>query len=522
MKVFSWKLIVIAAVLLTAVIFVIPTLRPGTWPHKKINLGLDLQGGMQLVLGVDTEKAVSSTLERVLQDIQEEARIDRIRSVSLTQTGFDRIAVTVSGDDNISRFSALVKKEFPEVEERERTLSGGEMKMLLVYPDREIARIRTMSVEQALETIRNRIDQFGVSEPDIRIQGDEQIMIQLPGIQDTQRAKELIGKTALLEFRLVDEGRDPRSGSIPPGSEILYGTEEDPGSRRSAKTSYMVKKRAALTGAYLTDARVQMDTQYNRPYVSITFDKKGARIFERVTGENINKRLAIVLDGTVHSAPTINDRIAGGSAMITGQFTMEEASDLAIVLRAGALPAPVDILEERTVGPSLGTDSIRMGLLSMGVGGALIVLFMAIYYKISGLMADLALVLNILLIAGGLALLGATLTMPGIAGIILTIGMAIDANVLIFERIREELRQGKPLRTAVDRGYEIATRTILDANLTSLIVAVVLFQFGTGPIKGFAVTLTLGLVASVFTALVVTRTIFDFWLTYRKPRTISI
>jgi preprotein translocase subunit SecD len=256
--------------------------------------------------------------------------------------------------------------------------------------------------------------------------------------------------------------------------------------------------------------------------VSITFDKKGARLFERITADNVKKRLAIVLDDNVYSAPVIQEKIAGGEARITGNFTTEEARDLAIVLRAGALPAPVQILEERTVGPSLGTDSIRMGLLSMCVGGILVILFMAIYYKGSGVVADFALMLNILLIAGGLAGFGATLTLPGIAGIILTIGMAVDANVLIFERIREEMNLGKTPRAAVDAGYDRATLTILDANVTTLIAALVLFQFGTGPVKGFAVTLSLGVVASLFTALVLTRAIFDYFLISRKVRTISI
>lgn len=525
MKPLYWRIILIAAVILTAVVFVIPTFRPGAWPHKKINLGLDLQGGMQLVLEVDTDRAIASTVERTLQDIQELARENRIRSLSLKQVGIDQIDATVSHADSIGPFGALVKKEFSNFEIARQETVNGVLTMTLAFPAREIAQLRKMTVEQALETIRNRIDQFGVSEPDIRIQGDQQVLIQLPGIQDTQRAKELIGKTALLEFKLVDETQSPeaaRAGRISPGSELLYGSETDPVSGRTVKTPYVVKKRAALTGAYLTDARVQIDSQYNRPYVSMTFDKKGARLFERVTGENINKRLAIVLDGTVHSAPNINDRIAGGSAMISGNFTMEEAADLAIVLRAGALPAPVNILEERTVGPSLGTDSIRTGLISMIVGGIFVVVFMAMYYRRAGLIADFALILNLVLIAAGLAAFGVTLTMPGIAGIILTIGMAIDANVLIFERIREELHLGKTFRSAVEQGYGHATRTIVDANLTTLIVTAVLFQFGTGPIKGFAVTLSLGVVASVFTALTCTRVVFDYLLFNRKVQSISI
>ncbi len=399
------------------------------------------------------------------------------------------------------------------------------MAVTLDLPERETEHIKKLAVEQALETIRNRIDQFGVSEPDIRNQGEKRILIQLPGIKDTQRAKELIGRTALLEFKLLDETGDLDAavkGDLPPGSELLYEIKEDPSTNRTTRIPYLVQKRAHLTGAYLTDARVQIDSQYNEPYVSIDFDKKGARIFERVTEENVKKRLAIVLDDKVYSAPVIQEKISGGSARITGNFTAEEAHDLAIVLRAGALPAPVIIIEERTVGPSLGADSIRKGIISMLVGGLLVVLFMFIYYNFSGLIADFALILNIILIAGGLAAFQATLTLPGIAGIILTIGMAVDANVLIFERIREEIGLGKTPRAAVDAGYQRASLTILDANVTTLIAALVLFQFGTGPIKGFAVTLSLGVLASLFTALILTRSIFDYLLMQRKIKKISI
>ncbi len=292
--------------------------------------------------------------------------------------------------------------------------------------------------------------------------------------------------------------------------------------KRVIKRPYLVKKAALLTGAYLTDASVQIDSQYNEPYVSIDFDKKGAKIFERITEENVKKRLAIVLDNKVYSAPVIQEKISGGHARITGSFTTEEARDLAIVLRAGALPAPVKMLEERTVGPSLGTDSINKGLFSMLVGGLLVILFMAFYYKWSGVVADLALMFNIVIMAGTLAAFQATLTLPGIAGIILTIGMAVDANVLVFERIREELSLGKTPRAAIDAGYERATLTILDSNITTLIAGLVLFQFGTGPVKGFAVTLCIGIISSVFTALVLSRLIFDYFLYYRKIKKLSI
>jgi len=431
----------------------------------------------------------------------------------------------MEGQKNIDGFEKLLDKEFKDLRILSRSTDGVALTMMIDLPDSETDHIKKLAAEQALETIRNRIDQFGVSEPDIRQQGDKRILIQLPGIKDTKRAKDLIGKTALLEFKLLDEAHDLNAaleGNIPPGSEVLYEVKEDPETRRVIKTPYLIKKRTLLTGANLTDARVQIDSQYNEPYVSINFDKKGGRDFERITGANVKKRLAIVLDKKIYSAPVIQERISGGQARITGNFTTEEAHDLAIALRAGALPAPVFILEERTVGPSLGSDSIQKGLVSMCVGGILVILFMIVYYKGSGLIADFALILNIILIAGGLAGFQATLTLPGIAGIILTIGMAVDANVLIFERIREEISIGKTPRSAVDAGYDRATLTILDANVTTLIAALVLFQFGTGPVKGFAVTLSLGVISSLFTALILTRQIFDYYLTKRKVKSLSI
>lgn len=525
MKNISWRLVVTIAVIVTAIIYVLPTFKPGILHGKQINLGLDLQGGMHLVLEVDTEKAVEGRIERLSHEIRDLLKKEHIRYKSVERVAGTNIAVQIRGTKNIDDFRKLLDKEFPDLRIEKESTDADTLDMVLNLPEKETALIKKSAGDQALETIRNRIDQFGVSEPDIRRQGENRILIQLPGISNTQRAKDLIGKTALLEFKLVDEAHDVNAaleGSVPAGDEILYEVRVDRETRRTTKTPLLIKKRAVLTGASLTDARVAIDSQYNEPYVSIKFDKKGGRIFARVTEQNIRKRLAIVLDNKVHSAPVIQDKISGGEARITGNFTTAEAHDLAIVLRAGALPAPVSILEERTVGPSLGADSIRKGLISMLVGGILVVLFMAIYYKGSGVIADIALAVNILLIAGGLAALQATLTLPGIAGIILTIGMAVDANVLIFERIREEMALGKTAWASVDAGFERATLTILDANVTTLIAALVLFQFGTGPVKGFAVTLSLGVVASLFTALVLSRLIFNYFLVGRKIRNLSI
>lgn len=525
LKNFSWRLVIIGAVILAAIIHILPTLRPTLWPYKKINLGLDLMGGMHLILEVDTVKAVENTIERLTHEVRRTLRKNRVRLAGIDRVEGTKIGLEIKDTESIDNFKKILDKELKDLRIISQSMEGGFYKVIMNLPDKETDRINRMAADQALETIRNRIDQFGVSEPDIRRQGENRILIQLPGIKDTERAKELIGKTALLEFKLLDETADLESalkGNVPPGTEILYQIEEDADSKRSIKKPFLIKKRSLLTGAYLTDARVQIDSQYSEPYVSLNFDKKGARLFERITEENVKKRLAIILDKTVYSAPVIQEKISGGQARITGSFTAEEARDLAIVLRAGALPAPVRFIEERTVGPSLGSDSINKGLISMCVGGIAVILFMIIYYKGSGLIADLALILNIILIAGGLAGFQATLTLPGIAGIILTIGMAVDANVLIFERIREEMRLGKTPHASLDAGYSRATLTILDANVTTLIAALVLFQFGTGPLRGFAVTLSLGVISSLFTALILSRSIFDYLLINRKMKKLSI
>ncbi len=526
MKTFSWRSILTAAVVAAAVVYLLPTLKPQIWPHKTINLGLDLQGGMHLVLEVEVERAVENTVERLGQDLRGMLKKERIRHLGIERSDGLNLSIALPDRENLEKFDQLLQDEFRGVKLLSRQQQGDATTVTVGLPEEESQHIADMAVRQALETIRNRIDQFGVSEPDIRRQGHNRILVQLPGVQDTERAKALIGKTALLEFKLVDEGNDVNAaleGSVPRESEILYSYDIDLATgQKTNRVPYLLKKRTLLTGANLTDARVQIDSQFNEPYVSIDFDRKGGRIFSKITEENVKKRLAIVLDNRIYSAPVIQEKISGGRARITGRFTTEEANDLAIALRAGALPAPVKILEERTVGPSLGHDSIHKGLISMAIGGALVVLFMVVYYRVSGLIADLALVLNILLIAAGLAGFQATLTLPGIAGIILTIGMAVDANVLIFERIREELTLGKTPRSAMESGYDRATLTILDANVTTLIAALVLFQFGTGPVKGFAVTLSLGVISSLFTALVLTRLIFDYLLVNRRMKRLSI
>ncbi len=530
MKYFSWRTAFIGLVLVVSIIYVIPTFKPGVWPYKKINLGLDLQGGMHLVLEVQTEKAVESTLERVRNELRDLFRKEQIRHRGIDPAGKTALTVQLSDpetfDKDIEKIKDLLKKNFGnDVEIVSGSTDSTTETVKVALTDKWTQEIQKQATEQALETIRNRVDQFGVSEPDIRLEGERRIQVQLPGVTDTTRAKELIGKTALLEFKMLDEEHDlgaALNGNVPPGSEILYSADESDTRQGGKNQSYLVKRKTEMTGASLSDARVQIDSQFNQPYVAIDFDRKGARDFERVTGENVKKRMAIVLDNKVYSAPVIQEKISGGSARITGSFNPQQARDLAIVLRAGSLPAPVKIIEERTVGPSLGQDSIHKGLLSLMVSSLLVLGFMAIYYKLSGLIADLALLVNILMIVAGLAMFGATLTMPGIAGIILTIGMAVDNNILVFERIREERRLGKTSAACVAAGFDRASVTIFDANLSTLIGAIVLFQFGTGSLKGFAITLSLGLVSSMFTSLVVSRAIFDHLYVTRKMKTIII
>jgi len=519
-------LVIIAA----ALFFLMPSLTeklPSVWSDntEKIHLGLDLQGGMHLVLEVETGKAVESSMERISNELKNTLMEKRVRFKHLDRESGAVTTLELSDREERTRFETILKNDFPNLDIKSSEIIEGREKIYLKIKDKQAASIEKFALEQSLETIRNRVDEFGVSEPEIIPQGKDRILIQLPGIKDPQRAINLIGKTALLEFKLVDESHsldDALSGNVPSGDMLAYGYRVDPNTGRRTKIPYLLKKKTLLTGEALEDARVAISDRFGEAYVSLKFDSQGARDFDRITAANVKKRLAIVLDGIVHSAPVIQERISGGNAQITGNFTTDEAHDLAIVLRAGALPAPVRILEQRTVGPSLGQDSIDKGILSIIVGSILVILFMVMYYNMSGIIADIALFLNIVLILGALAAFRATLTLPGIAGIVLTIGMAVDANVLIFERIREELRLGKSPRAAVAGGYSKALLTIVDANVTTLIAALVLFQFGTGPVKGFAVTLSIGIVCSMFTAIFVTRIIYDYFIWGRNIQRVSI
>ncbi len=526
------RTLIALVVCLVGLYFLIPTIVPNLpdsmknlFMKRKIQLGLDLQGGMHLIMEVDTQKAMESTMERFANNLKESLMARKIKFRNVERTSGTLISLDLSTTEARSEFEKILTDQYPDLEVKSSEIIEGRERVILQTKEKRVADMRRAALEQSVETIRNRVDQFGVTEPEIVPQGDDRILIQLPGVKDPKRAINLIGKTALLEFKLLDEENSLEQaikGNVPPGDVLVRGVRTDERTGQRTELYYLLKDKTLLTGQNLEYAQVKISDRFGEPYVGIKFDSQGAKDFDRITSENVGKRLAIVLDGIVHSAPVIKERISGGDAQITGSFTPDEARDLAIVLRAGALPAPVKILEQRTVGPSLGQDSIDKGIMATIIGLMLVVIFMVFYYKLSGLVANVAVILNIILILGTMAAFQATLTLPGIAGIILVIGMAVDANVLIFERTREELRTGKTPRAAIEAGYGKAFLTILDSNVTTLLAAMFLFQFGTGPVKGFAVTLSVGIIASMFTAIFVTRIIFDYFAWNRKIKTISI
>ncbi|MGH9361057.1 MAG: protein translocase subunit SecD [Thermoanaerobaculia bacterium] len=509
-----WRGVLILAVIVASVFFVYP-------PEEKINLGLDLKGGMHLVLQVKTEDTLRSETDGDMERLRQQAAEEGLVELVTRRTGDDRFEVRGAppgSDEVIAKLAA----DFLPGWSRQR--QGDRLVFEMTAENR--AAIRRMAVTQSLQTMRNRVDQFGVVEPVFAEIGNERILVQLPGVDDPQRVQELIKKTAFLEFRLTELPREggagferpedilaQSGGRLPENVEILPRDERDEQGRLIGRRYYAVRKQRVITGRDLKNARPSLG-QMNEPVVNFTLTPSGAEMFGRATGENIGRGLAIILDGKVVSAPVINARITD-SGIIEGGFTQKEAEDLATVLRSGALPAGLVTLEERTVGPSLGRDAIEKGLKAGLIGTALVVLYILVVYNLSGLNVVIALALNILLVFAGLGFFRGTLTLPGIAGIILTIGMAVDANVLIFERIREELRAGRTVKSAIQLGFEKALSSIVDSNLTTLIAALFLFQFGTGPIRGFAVTLSIGIIASMFTAIFVSRWMFDFVLARR-------
>jgi preprotein translocase subunit SecD len=530
-KSLTWRGILYAVLILVALFLLIPSVStdlPPWWPkyfaEKKVNLGLDLQGGVHLILDVKVERAVENEIVQAEDDLLNQLRKKRIRYHELASEGTTGINVTLMRKEDEADFKNLIEKNYPQFELQSGSMKENGIAFQLVLRDRVKKEIQDRAFEQVLDTIRDkRVDDLGVREADIRRQKNTQILIQLPGVKDPQKAIDQLGQRGLLEFKLVDEENMTNGNwqnEVPPGDEILYETElNDKGER--TKRPWLLKRRAVLTGQYLKDASPHISSQTNKMSVSLSFEAQGARKFEQITEENQGKRLAIVLDDVVYSAPNIQEKIAGGNALITGSFTDEEATRLARVLKT-PLSAPVEIMEKRLVGPSLGKDSIEKGMRAGWIAVLIVVIFMLIYYRFSGIFANVAMTLNILFILSVMALAGATLTLPGIAGIVLTIGMAVDANVLIFERIREELRFGKTALAASQAGFDKATITIFDANLTTLITAIVLYQFGTGPVKGFAVTLAIGLVANFVTAVYMTKIIYDYLYGYLRWQKISI
>lgn len=494
----------------------LPSLFPGILPRaERVNLGLDLQGGMHLVLEVQAEKAVENATERLMEEARRILEKEKIGIARLVREGEAGILLKVSKAEERDRAQRLLG----ELVTLDKVPGATPDELRLTLQAREIKRIQELAVRQSLETIRNRVDQFGVTEPHIVPEGDRRIVVQLPGIKDPQRAINLIGKTALLELKAVDSTLNPvdveqGKAALPPDLQLLYQREVDESKQVVGKRPIIVQRQPIITGASLTSAEVRPDDQGGW-LVAFSLDGAGARVFGDFTGANIGRQLAIVLDDTVYSAPVIRSKIGEGRGQIEGSFTADSARDLAIVLRAGALPAPVKIIANLTVGPSLGQDSIQKGVRAAILAAILVVLLMAFYYKLSGVIADFALVLNSIMLVGVLVAMRATLTLPGIAGIALGIGMAVDSNVLILERIREELKLGKTVRSAIDAGYDKAFVTIVDSHVTTLITAAALFLFGTGPVKGFAVTLSLGVAINLFSALVGTRVVYD-WMTSRR------
>ena len=526
-----WKA---TAILLTAFficLFAVPNFLPEKmvqswpkWAQRHVVLGLDLQGGSHILLEVDTKTVRKDMLEALRDDMRRVLRDARIGYTGLVVRG-NSAEVRLREGSNVDQ--AL---------EKLRTLSqplGGLLSatgqrnidvsseadglIRLTITDPAIVERVRQSVEQSIQIIERRVNELGTVEPLIQREGTDRVLVQVPGLQDPTRLKQLLGKTAKLDFRMVDTSMpaEQAQGRAPPDDDILFSSSQP-------KTPYLVEKRILVSGGDLTDAQPGFDQRSSEPIVSFRFNTSGARKFAQVTQENVGKPFAIILDNEVISAPVIREPILGGSGQISGSFTVQAANDLAILLRAGALPAPLTIIEERTVGPGLGADSIAKGKLSSYVGAAMVILFMLATYGLFGLFANIAVAINVAMIFGVLSMLNATLTLPGIAGIVLTVGIAVDSNVLIYERIREEVRGGRTPINAIDAGFSRALATILDSNITTFIAAAVLFYIGTGPVRGFAVTLGIGIITTVFTAFTLTRLIVAAWVRWRRPQRVPI
>ena len=512
----KWKIWMVVAIIVGCIIVSLPNLfsaerlqsMPSWLPKNQVNLGLDLQGGSHLLLEVDLNALEAERLESLVDSIRVALRRAQIGYTNLAAKG-GAVAVEIRDSAQVETARGLIEQAANGLD-----INVNGPVITAKYNQATLDLQRNHAVEQSVEIIRRRIDEFGTKEPIIARQGADRILVQVPGDKDPDRLKKALGTVAKLTFRFVEENvspQDVQAGRLPAGTEVL------PGERGGGE---VVQKRVMVSGENLVDA--QATFQNNQPVVSFRFDSVGARRFGDATRENVGRRFAIVLDNKVISAPVIREPILGGSGIISGSFTVESAQDLALLLRAGALPAPLNILEQRTVGPGLGADSIRAGKIACALGAVLVMGFMIAAYGLFGLFADLALIVNILIIIAAMSVLQSTLTLPGIAGIVLTMGVAVDANVLIYERIREEARASRGPVTAIDAGFRRALATIIDTHLTTVIAAALLFQFGTGPVRGFAVTLTIGIISSLFTAFMLTRLMVVMWLRKRRPSVIPV
>jgi len=529
------KVIFILLTTLAVCAFVIPNFLPEKvvqswpkWAQRQIVLGLDLQGGSHILLEVDTAAVRKEKVESLRDDVRRVVRENRLGSPASAVVRGDSVEFRVR--EGVDQQLALTKlRELSQPlggllsATGQRTLEvsdlGGGLIRLTPTQPAIVERIR-QSVEQSIQIVERRVNELGTVEPTIQRQGIDRILVQVPGLQDPSRLKELLGKTAKLSFRMVDQtvsaDQAQQGGRIPPESEILLGT------RSEGKTPYLIEKRILVSGEDLTDAQPGFDQRNGEPIVTFRFNNNGARRFAQVTQENVGRPFAIVLDNEVISAPVIREPILGGSGQISGSFTVQSANDLAILLRAGALPAPLTIIEERTVGPGLGQDSIEKGVRASWIGSLMVALFMIATYGLFGVIATVAVTINVIMIMGVLSIFGATLTLPGIAGVVLTVGMAVDSNVLIYERVREEVRSGRSAIGSLDAGFTRALATIIDSNTTTFIAAAVLFFVGSGPVRGFALTLGIGIITTVFTAFTLTRLMIATWFRIFRPRTIPI
>jgi len=526
-----WKALGIILTALVVCLCAVPNFFPEaqvkTWPvwaQRHLVLGLDLQGGSHILLEVDSNSVKKDKLDQVRDDVRRTLRDAKIGYTGLAAKA-DSVEVRVKDTDLATALTKLRELSQPlggllgSSGQRSLEVSdaGGGLIRLTVPQAAITERIR-QSVEQSIQIVERRVNELGTVEPLIQRQGVDRILVQVPGLQDPTRLKELLGKTAKLDFRMVDTTVPPdqaQQGRVPADSEVLM-------SSTSPKIPYVIKKQVLVSGGDLTDAQPGFDQRSNEPIVSFRFNTSGSRKFAQATTENVGQPFAIVLDNEVISAPVIREPITGGSGQISGSFTVQSANDLSILLRAGALPAPLTIIEERTVGPGLGQDSIEKGELAAYVGSIMVIVFMLVTYRLFGVFANIAVAINVAMIFGVLSLLNATLTLPGIAGIVLTVGIAVDSHVLIYERIREELRGGRTAISAIDAGFKRALSTILDSNITTFIAAAVLFYIGTGPVRGFAVTLGIGIITTVFTAFTLTSLIVAGWVRWKRPKTVPI